>query len=169
MKTTMKAVLIAGLLMANAVMADTTMKIGVVNVRELMTESPQAIAMDKILEKEFSPRKNAIITAQKALQERMQKYQKDGQTMSESERKKTEKDLTEKQRDVQRMEQEFREDGQTRQREETEKVLKKMSEVINAIAARDGYDLILNHEAAPFASPKVEITQRVLDDLKKSK
>ena len=164
------SILLATLLFLSPMLvnANTQLKIGVVNVRDIMQQSPQGEAITKTLEKEFGSRKNSIVSAQKSLQEKSGKYQRDSAVMSEAERKKTEKELVEKQRDIQRMEQEFREDGQARQNEEAEKLLKKINEVISRVAASEGYDMILHREAAPFASDKVDITAKVLAELKKS-
>jgi outer membrane protein len=68
-------------------------------------------------------------------------------------------------RDIQRTQREFREDLNRRQNEEFANVHDRARKVIKDIAEREKYDLIV--ETAVFASPRVDITERVLKALER--
>ena len=140
-------------------------KIGAVNAIRILEQSPQAEMMRNLLEKEFAPRDRDLVAAQKALKEMEDRLTKDAPIMSEAERSKLERDIINERRDLKRNQDEFREDLTFRRNEEIGKIQKDIVDAINTIARENGFDMILN-EGVIFASPKVDISQLVIDQLK---
>jgi outer membrane protein len=66
-------------------------------------------------------------------------------------------------RDLQRMQREFREDLNLRKNEELAQVLERANKVIQEIAEKEKYDLIL--QEAVYRSPRIDITDKVLKAL----
>ena len=89
--------------------------------------------------------------------------EKDGVTMSESERRDKEQDLARMNRDLQRMQRELREDLNLRKNEELAAVLERANKVIQQIAESEKFDLIL--QEAVYISPRIDITDRVIKAL----
>lgn len=141
-------------------------KIGAVNAIRILEQSPQAERMRNLLEKEFAPRDRELVEAQKALKEMEDRLTKDAPIMSEAERSKLERDIVNERRDLKRNQDEFREDLTFRRNEEIAKIQKDIVDAINTIATENGFDMILN-EGVIYASPKVDISQLVIDQLKK--
>ena len=141
-------------------------KIGAVNAIRILEQSPQAERMRSLLEKEFAPRDRELVEAQKELKEMEDRLTKDAPIMSEAERSKLERDIVNERRDLKRNQDEFREDLTFRRNEEIAKIQKDIVDAINTIARENGFDMILN-EGVIYASPKVDVSQLVIDQLKK--
>lgn len=138
------------------------LKIGVVDVRQVVSASDQAKEIGETLKKEFKPKEDEILKLEKKFQEQSEKLQRNAAVMSESEKSKLEREVMTMQRDLQRMQNEFREDGSMRQREEMQKFLERVRVEVEKLAETENYDLILHSDAAPFASKKVDITSQVI-------
>jgi len=147
-----------------SVQAENT-RIGIVNTAKLLKEAPQAEAARKKLESEFAPRDAKIVKLQKAVKALEEKLSKDAAVMSESARKKQEREIVAKIRDVKRSREEFTEDFNFRRNEEIGKLQKLVSETILTLAKEKKYDIILN-ESVIYASKQVNITKSVLKHLR---
>lgn len=169
MKTPFKRLLIlsfaaASLIGFDAVAAD--YKIGVVNAVGVLEAAPQADVARKKLEKEFATRDRELVAAQKSLKGLEDRMVKDGAIMSETERSRLERDIVNKRRELKRDQDEFREDVNFRRNEEFGKIQRDIVEAIREVAQKEKYDLVLG-EGVIFASKAVDITQTVIDHLKK--
>jgi outer membrane protein len=169
LKTTFKRLLIlsfaaASLVGLDAVAAD--YKIGVVNAVGVLEAAPQADVARKKLEKEFATRDRELVAAQKSLKGLEDRMVKDGAIMSETERSRLERDIVNKRRELKRDQDEFREDVNFRRNEEFGKIQRDIVEAIREVAQKEKYDLVLG-EGVIFASKAVDITQTVIDHLKK--
>lgn len=141
-------------------------KIGVVNAPLVLEKSPQADLARKKLEKEFATRDRDLVAAQKDLKTSEDRLQKDGAIMSESERARLERDVLNKRRELKRDTTEFQEDVNFRRNEEMGKIQAEIGQAIVAIGKEQGFDVIL-HNGVVFASEKVDITNSVIEKLKK--
>jgi outer membrane protein len=84
--------------------------------------------------------------------------------MSDSDKEKKQRSLSQLRIDIQRSERELREDIDLRRREEITKLQTKVTKVIEILAEREKYDLIL-YTGVAFASDKVDMTSLVLKEL----
>lgn len=140
-------------------------KIGAVQALRVLEQSPQAEAARKKIEREFSPREKELIAQQKKIKALEDRLAKDGAIMSESELKNLERDVISKKRELRRSQDEFREDFNFRNNEELAKIQKEIIEAIKKIAVDQKFDVILS-DGVLYASPKVDITQQVIDAMK---
>jgi outer membrane protein len=138
------------------------LKIGVIDMRTIVNSAPQAKdAMEK-LKKEFKTREEKIITAEKALKEKAEKLQRNSAVMSEAEKSKLEKDVVAGQRELQHMQSEFREDAAMRQQEEMKKIMDRINVVVDDLAKKEKYDLIIHKDVVPYAAKTVDVTDKVV-------
>lgn len=147
------------------VAAEGQLKIGAVNALRILEQSPQAEAAKKKIEKEFAPRDRKLVAKQKKLKGMEDRLAKDAAIMSESERKKLERDIIADKRELRREQEEFREDLNFRRNEEFAKIQKNIVQTINEVAKENGYDIILG-EGVIFASPKADLSNKVIEKLK---
>lgn len=140
-------------------------KIGVIDISQILAGSPKAKAIGEQLKKEFQTREANMISAEKSIKEKETKLDRNKSVMGEVERSKLEKEVYAARRDLARMQNEFREDAAIRQREETEKFFKDIRVIIKDIAKTQKYNLIISSEAAPYSDEKVNITEQVLKQL----
>jgi len=139
-------------------------KIGFVNAAEVLEKAPQADAARKRLEKEFSPRDKKLVNAKKTVRKLEEKLSRDGAIMSESERRKLERDILSQQRELKRAQEEFREDLNIRRNEAFDKLRRRVFEVINDIAKAEKYDLVVS-DGVVYATDRVNITGKVVAQL----
>ncbi len=160
-----KFLLIAALLSvtatANAQGAE--FKVGFVSTERLFREAAPAVRALKKLEKEFAPRDQELQKLAKQAKDLQTSLEKDGVTMAESDRRNKEQDLGRINRDLQRLQREFREDLNLRKNEELGQVLERANKVIQDIAEKEKFDLIL--QEAVYRSPRIDITEKVLKAL----
>ncbi len=139
-------------------------KIGYVNFGKLMEKSQQGQAVRKALESEFSSRDKQLGASRDAILKLEEKLKNDGSIMSESNRVQLERDILSKKRDHNRLRDEYREDINIRRNEEIGALQKKVYEVIKKFSEQQNYDLVLT-QAVLYASPKVDITDQILQKL----
>lgn len=142
-------------------LADT--KIGFVNTERLLREAPLSVAAQKKLEREFAARDQELQKLAKQARDLQVQLDKDGVTMSDSERKTKERDLGNLNRDLQRQGREFREDLNLRRNEELGQIQERARKAIQDIAKADKFDIIV--EQAVYVDPKSDITDRVMKAL----
>jgi len=139
-------------------------KIGFVNTERLFREAAPAKRAQLKLEKEFAARDGDIQRLSKQVRDLQASLEKDGVTMSESDRRNKERDLANLQRDLTRQQREFREDLNLRRNEELASVQERANKVIQQIAEAEKFDLILQ-DPVVFASQKIDITEKVIKAL----
>ena len=139
------------------------LKIGFVNTERIFREAGPAQKAQKKLEKEFASRDADLQKMAKQARDLQQTLEKEAVTMSEADKAKKERELGALNRDFQRMQREFREDLNLRRNEELASVQERANKVIKEIADGEKYDLIV--QDAVFASPKIDITDKVLKAL----
>jgi outer membrane protein len=138
-------------------------KIGFVNTERLLREAPLSVAAQKKLEREFAAREQALQKLAKQARDLQAQLDKDGVTMSDSERKTKERDLGNLNRELQRQGREFREDLNLRRNEELGQIQERARKAIQDIARTENFDLIV--EQAVYVDPKNDITDRVMKAL----
>lgn len=153
--------ILASAFVVTPTLADT--KVGFVNTEKLLREAPLSVAAQKKLEREFATRQQDLQKLAKQARDLQAQLDKDGVTMSDSERKTKERDLGNSSRELQRQEREFREDLNLRRNEELGQIQERARKTIQDIAKAEKYDIIV--EQAVFVDPKVDITDRVMKAL----
>jgi outer membrane protein len=138
-------------------------KIGFVNTEKLLREAPLSVAAQKKLEREFASRDQELQKLAKQARDLQAQLDKDGVTMSDSERKTKERDLGNLNRDLQRQGREFREDLNLRRNEELGQIQERARKAVQDIAKAEKFDLIVEH--AVYVDPKSDITDRVMKAL----
>jgi outer membrane protein len=140
------------------------LKIGFVKVDQILKDAPQAAESNKKLESEFKVRTEKLKKEISDLNKEEKDFQKNNITMSDSDKEKKQKKLQNARIDVQRSERELREDIDLRRREEITKLQNKVTKVIETLAERDKFDLIL-YTGVAYAGDKVDITPLILKEL----
>lgn len=141
------------------------LKIGVVNIRALMAESPMMAELQKRLETEFGPQQRELQSQQSDLQSLNEKLQRDGETMSQSELQNMQRRIRDLERDLQRSRQQLMEDARIRQQEEVQSLQQALMQQVQRFGEREGYDLILADGIA-YASEAVDVTDQILAEMK---
>jgi len=138
-------------------------KFGFVNTERILREAAPAVRAQKKIEAEFQKRDQELAKVADQLKRMQEEIEKNSVTMSETQRRAREREFGELNRDFQRKQREFREDLNQRRNEELAAVVEQANRVIRQIAEQEKFDIIF--QDAVFASPRIDITERVIKAL----
>jgi outer membrane protein len=139
------------------------LKIGFIDAERINRESAPAEVASKRLEKEFAPRAQELQRREAQIKSLQAQIEKDAMTMSESDRRAREQELSRITLDFQRLQRSYSEDLNLRRNQELQTLFERANRVIKQIAESEKYDLIL--QEAVYRSPRLDITERVLKAL----
>jgi outer membrane protein len=156
-----KKIIFTGL-MAFAISAGAAeLKVGYVQVDKILQEAPQTIESGKKLEREFSPRSQELERMSKQIKDLEAALDKEGLTISESERRNKERDVQNIKIEFQRKQRELREDINLRKNEELGSLQDRINKAVQSVSEAEGYDLVV-YSGVAYASKKIDITDKVL-------
>ncbi|WP_420225650.1 OmpH family outer membrane protein [Pigmentiphaga litoralis] len=138
-------------------------KIGFVNTERIFRDAAPAKAALSKMEADFKKRDTDLQDIAARLRNMSEQLDKDSAVLSESDRNRRQRELSDLDKDFQRKRREFQEDLNQRRNEELSQVLERANRVIKQIAEQENYDLIL--QEAVVVSPRVDITDKVLSAL----
>lgn len=145
------------------------LKIGFVDIQQVLQESAPSKAAGVRLENEFGPRSRELARLEARLRESGDKLEKESLGLSEQERTRRGRDLATQQRELERKRREFQEDAERRQQEEQRVVRDRVDKALKQVCEAEKYDLVLQQDNAPFRSQAVDITRKVLDAMSAQK
>jgi len=140
------------------------LKIGVVDYGKLMEESPQAKTVVEAIRTEFTPRQRDLQNQQQTLKAKEDKLQKDGATMTEDQRQRSEKELRDSYRDLSRKQQEVQDDFNARRNEEMSRLQRTLIEEVRVYAKAQNFDLVIA-DGVIYSTPTLDITPAILTAL----
>jgi outer membrane protein len=140
------------------------LKIGVVDYGKLMEQSPQAKTVVEAIRTEFTPRQRDLQNEQQSLKAKEDKLQKDGATMTEDQRTRTEKELRDSYRDLSRKQQEVQDDFNARRNEEMSRLQRTLIEEVRVYAKAQNFDLVIA-DGVIYSTPTLDITPAILTAL----
>jgi outer membrane protein len=142
-------------------------KLGFVNTERVLRDAVPAQRAQKKIEAEFQKRDQELAKLAEQLKRMQDDLDKNSVTMGETQRRNREREFADLNRDFQRKQREFREDLNQRRNEELAQVVELANRVIRQIAEQEKFDIIF--QDAVFASPRIDITDRVIKALDASK
>lgn len=168
MKTFLKAASLAVAMMSvSAASMAEIQKIGVVFPSKIMKESPQRERIIKKLEAEFKGRYEALQALEKEISKIETTLKRDAELMNNSEVTLIKRKVEIKLSEYKINRKAFEEDNRRRQGEEQQKALIVVRNVIDEVAKKDGYDIILNGEQIVFAKPGYDISDLIIEEISK--
>ncbi len=138
-----------------------SLKVAVVNVQQLLQQSPRVAALSKQLEGEFKGRQTSITDEQKTLQDAVDAFKKESPTMSQKDRDATQKKLTDQRADLMKKVTEYQSDLQKQQNKIMQKILGDLNGIVSKMAKDQSYSLVLDSQAVVFAADGNDITKDV--------
>lgn len=142
-------------------------KTAFINSKVLLEQSPQAVAANTELQKQFGEREQNLRNLAQTITDMEKTYKNDSAVMSAEQKKKAEDNIIQNKRRFQFEQQSLKEDLQTKQRELLREVQSSIKSVIQAYGESNGYDFIFTDSSIAYASDAVDITDKILEELKK--
>ena len=165
MNITLKRLMVTGVITSFLAFASgaqaAELKVGYVQVDKILQEAPQTAESGKKLEKEFSPRSQELDRMAKQIKELEAALDKDGSTISETERRSKERDAQNIKLEFQRKQRELREDINLRKNEELASLQDRINKAVQSVAKSENYDLVM-YSGVAYAADKIDITDKVL-------
>lgn len=166
MSKLLKGLLLSSLILSSYTLNAAELKIGYVQVEKILQDAPQTTESSKKLEKEFAPRSQELEKMQKQIRDLETALDKDSLTMSETDRKNKERDVSNIKIEFQRKQRELREDVTLRKNEELAALQDRINKAVTAVSETEGFDLVV-YSGVAYASKKIDITDKVLKSLGK--
>jgi outer membrane protein len=149
----------------NSAQAQEFSKIGFVRTDRIFAESNLAKAATSRIDQEVAKREKELQEMGTRLKTLAEKYDKEAPVMSETDRNKRQRELTELDKDFQRKKREMQEDLTQRKNEELAAVQDRATKAIKQVAEAEKYDIVF--QEAVWASSKIDITDKVLKVMNK--
>jgi outer membrane protein len=138
-----------------------------INSKALLERSPQAQAANEQLKQQFGEREQSLRKMAEGIQQMERTYQTDSAIMSDDQKRKAEDNIVQNKRRFQFEQQSLKEDLQSTQRELLKGVQSTIKSVIQTYGKENGYDFIFTDTSIAYASEAVDITEAILEELKK--
>ena len=162
--------LIAGALLTSAMASSAVFaeqKIGAVNVQGIFQAMPQAASIQESIAAEFKDKTEEVSRLEKDIKYYLEKNQRDAATMSAKEKTELEGKIIALREEYTGKAQPLQQEIQKRLQEEQNKLLGLIKQSIDAVAAKEKYDVILNANSVAYINPDNDISKLVLDKVAK--
>ena len=140
-------------------------KIAMFDAQRVLRESSPAKAAEAKIEQEFSKRNKELADVAAKIKAMAEKLDKDAAVISDSDRIKRQRDLTDIDQDFKRKTRIFNEDLNQRKNEEIAALVERAQKVVKQIAETEKYDIVL--QDAVYFNPRIDITDKVIKALAK--
>jgi outer membrane protein len=151
--------------MSGAVKAE--QKFAVVNVQQVLQALPQVAVIEQNINAEFAEQIQEVQRLRSDGNFLLEKLQREKATMSADQIKELEEQVNTLGQQLQAKGQPLQQNMQRRTEEERRKLFALIQQAIDAIANKDGYDMVLNSNAVPFSDAKFDISEEVLTQVSK--
>lgn len=138
------------------------LRIGYVDMKEVLDNAPQVIAGRAKLDQEFRSRNDSIELDEMrvvALESRLAQAD-----LNSANSLQTEREVREMRRNISRRKEDLRDELSFRRTEEVQRLEEEINVAVQEIAQRNGFDLIISSPVV-YASPELDITDLILEQL----
>ncbi|MFT3742583.1 MAG: OmpH family outer membrane protein [Gammaproteobacteria bacterium] len=152
------------------VMADTASantKIGIINLQDLLAKLPEMKQISDNLKKQFGDRETKLEQAQNQFKQDAENFRRNNAVMSAADKQTAEQKLAQQQQDLQQQQASFQKDFMSAQNQSVNTLLNKIKGVVESVATKGNYNLILVSSSVAYSSKDMDVTQDVLNQLQK--
>ncbi len=157
--------LVALCVMTCNVFAD-NLKIGIVNLEQVLQKSALAASLNAKLSNDFKPRQEELNTAIRKLQDDSDQLIYNAYKLSAEERAKLQSTVAADRKQVDTLSTNLQADITTAQAQASQKLMGQLNTVVSKIAQDGKYDIIQTNANMIFINSGINITQQVIDQLK---
>lgn len=137
-------------------------KIAVVDVQHAVMQTEDGIRAQATLKKLFDRRQQELDGKQTELQRAREDIEKQSRVLSREALQKRMEDWQRRMVELQTVFVDYNKELQKKQGELTGPIIKKMIGVVGRIAKKNGYELIIDKQAAPYARADLDLTEQVV-------
>jgi len=155
--------LVTGLAATNVIAGD--LKIGVVSVERILAEAPQVDAVNTSMLERFGPQRDELQNMEKEINKMQENYKRNELVMTEDKLNDLKKEIITKIQTLKQKEAVLTQEVSTVRNQELAVLQQQIRGVIDDIAKKDKYSLVLS-EGVAYTDEKLDITDKVLDKMK---
>ena len=150
------------------VMAASAPKIAYVSVEKILTEAPQVQAVNDSMLERFGGRKTELQEMEKEINEMQENYKRNELVMTEDKLNELKNNVIAKIQEFKQKEAVLQQEVATVRNQELAVLQQSVRSIIEDIAKAEKYDLILTSEGVAYANEKLDISNKVLERMKKA-
>ncbi len=135
--------------------------IAVVNVQQVLQQSPKIADINKKLQEQFKARQQKLLAQQKSLQDAMDKFKQESPTMAQKDKDAMQKKIADDQAALVKQVTAFQQDLNKEQNKQMQGVLGQLNGIIAELAKKNSYPLVLDSQAVIYAKDSSDITKQV--------
>ena len=158
-KLSLLSLAVAGACVAGTAFAT---NVGVVNIQTVFDQTPQGHATLIKLQADVQPQIDALKAEQQKLQSDAQAFQRNAPTLSAADRKTQQDALTASQKTFQDKVSALSDAEHAKEKTAAQTFTDNLKTAVGQAAQKDGMDVVLTAEAAPYSSPKSDVTADVV-------
>lgn len=144
-------------------------KIATVNVQQVVAQLPQMANIQTTISNEFKEQIDALKKMEGDIKYNLEKRQRDEAIMSKKEIDALEATINDLRQEYAAKAQPLQQSLKRREQEEQQKILLIVKEAVDAVANKEGYDLVLQQTAVAFSKPDADISSKVVEQAAKIK
>lgn len=144
-----------------------SMKVGVLDMHEIMAKSKQVQSLRDDLQKKFKPREEKLIAARDSFQKQAEKLEKEKTVLSKADLEKLQKKVMEQQRDLQEKQMSFQQDVMKAQNDALKSFIDGVKDIVKGVAKEEKIELVLTKDTIAYVDESLDITSKVLKKLEK--
>ena len=141
-------------------------RIGYVDMKRLLDNAPQVVAGRQKLEREFAARDAALKADEKRAGELRARQTREAVSMPKPDADALQREIDALDRSVKRNREALRAELKARSDQELDKSWREINDTVVQFAREQGFDLIVPSPVI-YASPKVDVTERILEHLRR--
>ncbi len=138
------------------------MRIGVVDLQHAVMQTEDGIRAQATLKKLFDKRQQDLDAKQNELQRAREDIERQSRVLSREALQKRMEDWQRQMVELQTVFVDYNKELQKKQNELTAPVIKKMMAVVSRLAKKQGFELIIDKQAAPYARPDLDLTEQII-------
>jgi outer membrane protein len=156
------AAVLAGLSFAAPAVAQAQTKVAVVDVQRAVMQSEDGLRAQATLKKVFDSRQQELNKKQQDLAKQKEEIEKQAKTLSRDAYQKRAEEWQKQMMELQAVFVDYNKELEKKQRELTEPILEKIMAVVKRMAAAEGFDVVIDKNAAAFVKSELDLTDRLI-------
>ncbi|UTW43594.1 OmpH family outer membrane protein [bacterium SCSIO 12844] len=159
------AALVSSAVLTSSAIADSTMKIGVVDAAKVYQQVPQGQATANKVRDSLKPEVQALTKEQQDLASQAKQLEKDKPSLSEGDFNKKQAQLNAKMQAFQQKYMQIRQQDTQKSQQLAQVFEKEFSQSVSEVGKKEGYDLIVVKQAAPFYKDSFDVTDAIVKQM----
>ncbi len=137
-------------------------KVGIVNMKQVVSKVPQAKMIEDKIRKKFKDRTDALIALRKKGEETQTKARRDAMTLTNAQKREVQRKLKSLDSEFNLKQTFLQDDIALMNKQEQASLLRKISDAVNKVAKKEKLDLVVTSDSVMYVKPSMDISKKVI-------